>query len=263
MFKSNALMMVLAGLLFTVQSEESTAALNLSSKVVVATDEWPPFRMLNQAQVFEGFDIDLLEEISEISDLQFDVQRYPWARALKQLKNHKVDMMTGLAYTHQRATYINYIPFPYFTCKPAFYMQRSLGKDILSYNDLYQYEIGYVLHSAYFEPFNSDPNIRRDPVATEIQLLKMAERGRLDVFVGTDCQVDYEITKKGLWGKLLKATFQPEKSVELYLGIAVQQDPALAMALGNALIELDKSGKLDQLKNKYFSTTEIQHLLPE
>jgi polar amino acid transport system substrate-binding protein len=229
------------------------------TRITVATDEWPPFRIATKSKAFEGFDIDLLQSIYEITDLTFAVKRYPWARALKQLKQHKVDMMTGLAYTDKRALYINYIPFPYFVCKPAFYMQRSLHKDILSYQDLYQYEIGYVLNSAYFEPFNSDNKIRRDPVSTEIQLLKMAQRGRLDVFIGTDCQVDYEITRQGLWGKLVKATYQPEKSVELYLGVTKQQDTSLAKKLGNALIELHKSGKLEQIKSKYFASYEIQH----
>ncbi|PKG38442.1 substrate-binding periplasmic protein [Psychromonas sp. Urea-02u-13] len=229
------------------------------TRITVATDEWPPFRIATKSKTFEGFDIDLLQSISEITDLTFDVKRYPWARALKQLKQHKVDMMTGLAYTDKRASYINYIPFPYFVCKPAFYMQRSLHKDILSYKDLYQYKIGYVLNSAYFEPFNSDSKIRRDPVSTETQLLKMAQKGRLDVFIGTDCQVDYEITRQGLWGKLVKATYQPEKSVELYLGVAKQKNPTLAMKLSRALTELDKSGKLEQIKNKYFASYEVQH----
>ncbi|WP_193755496.1 transporter substrate-binding domain-containing protein [Psychromonas sp. psych-6C06] len=222
--------------------------------VTVATDEWPPFRIYQQDKTFTGFDIDLLDAISDITDLQFSVKRTPWSRALKKIEHNQVDLMTGLAYTRDRATYIHYVVFPYFTCQPAFYIQKSLKQDILTYQDLYKYKIGYVLNSAYFEPFNSDPAIERHGVVTESQLLKMAEKGRLDLFIGTDCQVDYEITKQKLWGKLKKATFQPDYNVKLYLGLSLQQkDINLSRKIGNALVELDKSGKLQKIKNKYFS----------
>ena len=232
--------------------------LNSGTKITVATDEWPPFRIINKSQAFEGFDIDLLEAISNNTDLTFKVKRYPWARALKHLQHHKVDMMTGLAYTKERALYINYVPFPYFVCKPAFYIQKSLNKDIITYQDLYQYKIGFVLNSAYFEPFNSDKKIRRHAVATEGQLLKMAVKGRLDVFVGTDCQVDYEITKKGLWDTFSKASYQPADSVKLFLGVAMNTNPSVVMKLSHALIELDNSGQLQQIKNKYFKPLETK-----
>ncbi|MCP4320472.1 MAG: amino acid ABC transporter substrate-binding protein [Alteromonadales bacterium] len=256
---SNNLLVICTFILLFFLSGQATANTSKNVTIVVATDEWPPFRIATKENGFEGFDIDLLRAISQITDLEFEVKRYPWARALKQLQHHKVDMMTGLAYTPERALYINYIAFPYFVCKPAFYIQRSLGKDIFTYDDLYQYKIGSVLNSAYFEPFDSDKKIRLHAVATEAQLLNMAERGRFDIFVGTDCQVDYELTKKELWSKLLKTSYQPDQNVKLYLGLAMQEDPSLLAKLGNALIELDKSGELDKIKKQYFSPAEVQH----
>ena len=236
----------------------SSSSLTTKTNIIVATDEWPPFRIASGTKEFKGFDIDLLQAISDITDLTFDVRRYPWSRALKQMQQHKVDMMTGLAYTNKRALYINYIPFPYFTCKPAFYMKKSLDKDILTYEDLYEYEIGYVLNSVYFEPFNSDTKIRRHSVSTEAQLIKMVKRGRLDIFIGTDCQVDYEMTKKGLWDTFIKASYLPSKNIELYLGVTIDKDTSLALKLSNALSKLLKSGKLDEIKNKYFFSNKTQ-----
>jgi polar amino acid transport system substrate-binding protein len=96
----------------SLSSKEALSSSNSAkteTRITVATDEWPPFRIATRSKKFEGFDIDLLQSISEITDLTFAVKRYPWARALKQLKQHKVDMMTGLAYTDKRASYINYI----------------------------------------------------------------------------------------------------------------------------------------------------------
>lgn len=223
-------------------------------QIRVSTDEWPPFRIANKAGTFTGFDIDLLEAISGITDLTFNVHRAPWSRALKQLKHNQINMMTGLAYTDDRALYIDYIEFPYFVCHPAFYIQTALNKEINTYQELYQYKIGYVLNSAYFEPFNSDPKIKKHGVVTENQLLRMAKKGRLDVFIGTDCQVDYEITKQKMWGIFTKVRYAPAESTSLYLGIAKQQNmPDLANKLQSALIELETSGKLQAIKDRYFA----------
>lgn len=239
---------------FALISPESPPELSAKQSINVATDEWPPFRIAHPAGGFTGFDIDLLQAISEITDLQFDIRRAPWSRALRQLEHNQINMMAGLAHTPQRALYIDYIPFPYFECHPAFYIQSALPKEINNYQDLYQYKVGYVLNSAYFEPFDSDTRMSRHGVVTEIQLIKMAKKGRLDVFIGTDCQVDYELSKQKLWGKIRKVSYQPEQKTPLYLGISKQNKiPGLADKLNSALIELQKSGQLQLIKNRYFA----------
>ncbi|WP_026339208.1 substrate-binding periplasmic protein [Psychromonas ossibalaenae] len=225
-----------------------------AKSLVVASDQWPPFRMIDAQGNFSGFDIDILEAVAKLTAVEFKVKRYPWTRALKTMSIGGVDMMTGLAYTKERALYINYVDFPYYSCSPAFYMQKHLHSDIKQYRDLYQYKVGYVLESAYFEPFNSDPKIVRHGVVTETQLLKMAARGRLDVFIGTDCQVDYEITKRGLWSKLKKASFSPAGKVDLFLGVSRRNSSKeLLNMLQVALIELQESGQLKQIAARYFS----------
>ncbi|MCP4325657.1 MAG: amino acid ABC transporter substrate-binding protein, partial [Alteromonadales bacterium] len=224
--------------------------------VSVSTDEWPPFRIANQSGGFSGFDIDLLGAITEITDLQFNVKRTPWARALKQLQYNQVNMMTGLAYTKERALYIDYIEPPYFICHPAFYIQTSLKKKIKTYQELYQYKIGYVLQSAYFEPFDSDPKMRRHGVVTESQLIGMAAKGRIDLFIGSDCHVDYEISQQELWGVLGKVEYQPEQNHALYLGIAKHQNVnGLASKLKSALIDLQRTGRLQAIQDRYFPDT--------
>jgi len=241
---------------FALDGEDKVSRASINQKVSVSTDEWPPFRIANRSGGFTGFDIDLLGAITEITNLQFNVKRTPWSRALKQLQHNQVDMMTGLAYTQDRALYIDYIEPPYFVCQPAFYIQTSLKKEITTYNELYQYKIGYVLQSVYFEPFDSDTKMRRHGVVTESQLIGMAAKGRIELFIGSDCQVDYEISQQELWGVLSKVEYQPEQSNALYLGISKQQNiHGLAKKLSNALIELQRSGQLQVMKNRYFPDT--------
>lgn len=235
----------------------SAAPQNLSASpnLIVATDEWPPFRIGSEDKTFTGFDIDLLDALSKKTGMTFIVKRYPWARALSHMEIGQVDMMVGLAKTPEREQFIDYLLPSYYQCKPAFYTQKNILKPIERYADLQLYRIGYVLDSAYFEPFDSDASLQKHGVPTEIQLLKMAKKGHLAAFIGTDCQVEYEIMKRGLWAMINKAPYQPEQSIALFIGISKRSSHRqLAAQIEQALHELLLSDEFEQIKARYFQS---------
>ncbi|MCE2570190.1 substrate-binding periplasmic protein [Motilimonas eburnea] len=224
--------------------------------LLVATDEWPPFRIADP-NGFTGLDIQLLAALSEKTGIQFQVKRYPWARALSHMEIGQVDMMVGLAKTPARAQYIHYLQPSYYDCNPAFYTTKDIHKPIKNYQDLYYYRIGYVRDSAYFEPFDSDKELLKHSVPTEIQLLKMAQKGHIEVFIGTDCQVEYEISRRGLWLSLARAPYRPQHQVSLYIGFS-KKSPKLTFApqVENALVELLQSEEFEQIKRQYFAPSD-------
>ena len=98
--------------------------------------------------------------------------------------------------------------------------------------------IGYVLESVYFQPFDDDRSLDKVGVSSEQQLLDMLVRGRIDVLVGTDCQVDYSLLDPKLAGRIAKAAYQPEARTELYIGFSrkrLARMPELAAALDELL----------------------------
>ncbi|MCE0557649.1 MULTISPECIES: transporter substrate-binding domain-containing protein [unclassified Motilimonas] len=230
-----------------------------NSSVIVATDEWPPFRIsIDKKGGFTGFDIDLLQALSAKTGIQFNVKRYPWARALSHMEIGQVDMMVGLAKTAEREQFIDYIPTSYYHCRPAFYTQKDIPKPINSYQDLYFYRVGYVLDSAYFEPFDSDDAMVKHGVPTEIQLLRMAKKGHLEVFIGTDCQVEYEINKRGLWQQLSKAAYQPKQDLALYIGFSkLSNHRYLSSKIEQALKELMIEPEFTEIKARYFGREDL------
>ncbi|MFO6422283.1 substrate-binding periplasmic protein [Motilimonas sp. KMU-193] len=225
-----------------------------TAKLIVATDEWPPFRISKPGDGFIGLDIDLLAALSAKTGIQFQVKRYPWARALSHMEIGQVDMMVGLAKTPSREKYIHYLQPSYFDCYPAFYTTKDIHKPINSYQDLYYYRIGYVRDSAYFEPFDSDKELLKHSVPTEIQLLKMAQKGHIEVFIGTDCQVEYEISRQGLWLSLARAPYKPEHQVSLFIGFS-KKSPHLKLAgeIEKALVELLQSEDFEEITRQYFA----------
>lgn len=218
----------------------------------VMTDIWPPFRMQDQAGALYGLDIDLLDQLSERTGLRFEVQRAPWARGLAALQQGKADLMTGLAKTPERERYIHYLPRPYYACAPRFYAAPAQAKALHGYAELAGLKIGYVLESAYFEPFDSDSGLHKQAVNNENQLLEMLVRGRLQTVIGTDCQVDYELRDARWRSQIVKAEYQPTARTDLYIGFSRQRNlQAEYQLLSQALEQLQAEGWINQAAQRY------------
>lgn len=238
------------GLLFACMAPVSSMAKG-GPTLRVATDVWPPFRMLAQDGQFYGLDIDILRRLQARSGVSLEIRRVPWGRALKQMQTGQADLMIGLAKTPERAAFIDYLQPAYYQCRPAFYGKAEAVVGIKRYEDLYGRELGYVLNSAYFSPFDEEAQIDKHGVPTEAQLQRMVERGHLPLMIGTDCQVDYALSKRNA-GALVKADYQPPSPVVLYLGISKRSPhQALGPVLAKALQEMVTSGEIETLAKPY------------
>lgn len=221
-------------------------------ELIIATDSWPPFR-IHKEDSYEGIDFDLWNEVAKRLDVKITFKRYPWSRSLINMKNGTVDAMSGLAKREERALYIDYTTPSYYTCSTVFYTQKGLGETIQTYDDLKKHLIGYVSNSAYFQPFDSDTNLKKRAVTTEAQLLKMLAAGRLKVMIGTDCQVDYDIAQLGLTHKFEKAIFRPNNDVDLYVGISKKSTYSQDISKINETIkEIVEEGLVKEFAKKYY-----------
>ncbi|MGY6039109.1 substrate-binding periplasmic protein [Aeromonas sp. AE23HZ002T15] len=238
------------GLLFACMAPLASMA-NGAPTLTVATDVWPPFRMLAQDGKFYGLDIDILRRLQARSGVSLELKRVPWGRALKQMQTGQADLMIGLAKTPERAVFIDYLQPAYYQCNPAFYGKARAVAGIKDYEDLRGREVGYVLNSAYFAPFDEDLGIDKHGVPTEAQLQRMVERGHLPLMIGTDCQVDYALSRRNA-GALVKADYLPPSPVVLYLGISKRSPHhGLGPVLAKALHEMVISGEIGTLAKPY------------
>lgn len=225
-----------------------------ADNIRAATDEWPPFRISTDTG-FVGLDLDLISEIGQRIQTQIEVIRMPWGRALASMESGAVDIMTGLAYRKERAVYIAYTDTPYYSCETAFYTPASRPAIINRYEDLQDYVVGFVLHSAYFERFDTDQDLQKLGVSKEQILIDMTKRGRLDVMIGTDCQVDYFIKASGLSDKIIKTDYRPGNSVDLFLGVSRQSPWAKRLDELNSVIKsLVDDGTIDDLAKRYYDS---------
>lgn len=230
----------------------SVWAQQASEPLQVVTDYWPPFRMQGVGGQLEGLDIDLLDELQRRTGLRFEVRLQPWARALEDMRRGQADLMTGLARTAEREQYIDYLQPSYHACAPRLYGSPARAADIRAYDQLQGLRIGYVLQSAYFEPFDSDRALTKIGVKNEEQLLQMQLRGRIELMIGTDCQVDFQLRDPMLARQLVKLSYLPPQRTLLFVGLSrASARVAEHDLLAHALQQLLQDGWMERAAQRY------------
>ncbi len=222
-----------------------------------AVDQLPPF-MITRHNVssdagVDGIDWELLQELSFRTGVQIYPLHYPLKRALKELKAGRVDLITSLYKTEKRSQYIGYLSTPYYRCHVRFYALRELAQQIRTYDDLYGKRIGYLRGAEYFPRFDADEGLTRQPVNVVSQLPWKLLRHYDQLFVGTDCQVDYMLREMGLLTEIAPTRYDPGHSLDLYVGYskAAHLDDKLPL-LDRALTQLVAEGWVERMAKTYF-----------
>jgi polar amino acid transport system substrate-binding protein len=223
-------------------------------KIMMVTEEWAPFRMNDASDPsgFSGIDIDLMRYLEKKLDISIEVQRHPWARALEMMKNGSADLITGFAYSDDRTAFVEYVPTPYYSVKPVFFALKGKGAKIKTYQDLYGKKIGQSKNSAYFEPYNSDADLQKMDLTNEVQILQMLVLGRIDLAIGTDPNISWDIAKEGFRGDLEQTTFRPPQKTDLYLAVSKKSSALdLLPRIDSAINQMLADKTIEKIVSKY------------
>lgn len=225
-----------------------------AQELVVVTEEWPPYRIADRSRLsgFAGIDVDVLDALAERLGVTFVIEQHPFARCLELIRTGQADVITGIAYTAERDEYIAYVPTSYSRVQPVFYTQAGRADEFAAYDDLYGATVGYSVNSAYFEPFNSDESLTKVAVSTERQLLQMVALGRLDMTVGTDPNISWDVARYGFRDALEPARFAPDVATPLYLGFSAASPASSLLDEFDAVLrDLLESGAMDEILARY------------
>ncbi|MEE4315054.1 MAG: transporter substrate-binding domain-containing protein [Desulfofustis sp.] len=222
--------------------------------LVMVTEEWPPFRINDDTthSGFRGIDIDIVKQVADRLGVPISIQRHPWARALEMMRNGTADMITGVAHTEEREAFMQYVPVAYCSVRPVFFAQKGKGSLVRSYRDLSGKTIGYSLHSAYFEPFNSDTKLNKRGLSTEQQLLQVLALGRLDLIIGTEPNISYDRARLGYVEETEPTVYQPDETTELFFALSKKSGSIrYAGALAQVLQDLLTDGTVAAILEQY------------
>jgi len=142
----------------------------------------PPSMILNN-NGHSGSTVDIAKIIAERFGARLEIHECPRARCLSSLKGGKIDLMGGVFKTDDREEHMHFLEPPYTVIEPlVFYFQKGKGQNIKKYEDLLGLNIGVIIGVSYFEPFDSDSQLRKHGVSTLLQLIRMLSAGRIDAF---------------------------------------------------------------------------------
>lgn len=91
----------------------------------VAAFPYYPAIFQNQDGEVEGFYVDMLSEIAEKENLQFDYVFGPWHEGMEKIRTGDVDLLTSVAFTEDRAAFLDYGRFPLLTVWGELYVREE------------------------------------------------------------------------------------------------------------------------------------------
>lgn len=90
----------------------------------LATAELPPYVFLDQEKNPQGIFIDWLKEVEQNTTLKINVYVLPWARALSEVENNRIDALMPALMSEQRKQFLVYPQQPFFSFSDSVLIKR-------------------------------------------------------------------------------------------------------------------------------------------
>ncbi|MFC3096105.1 substrate-binding periplasmic protein [Alteromonas sediminis] len=226
-------------------------------QVVFADSPYPPYVLgeIGNEKPFGGTAVDLVRQLfDELPDYQASFQLMPWKRVLRSLQEGSVDGVTMVAYTQERATYLDFSAALVEYQLALFYSKEAFpnGFEWETLSDLSEFNIGVV------EGYLSDSKMHEfveqgAPLTllrlsgTEDQLFGMLMRGRVDLICFKLGSGKTLLRQKG-WNDMIQPNAKPVYQGSYHLGFSkAMQHQALMEKLDAYINAWQETGKLQAI----------------
>lgn len=121
-------------------------------RVRLVCDIWPPYQ-LKADSVITGMSVEIVQAVyKRLGYDEFEIQAYPWMRAMDAVRFAEADALLSANYTEERSRYLSYPEEPLF--ESPWIVWTKAGSSILTMEDLKGKKVGVVLGYSYTEEFN-------------------------------------------------------------------------------------------------------------
>ena len=222
-----------------------------AEEYVVALNHAPPYRIIETSdggKRFSGFYVDFIREVARRLKFSLKFKEVPFRRALALMERGTADIMVGPNRTAEREKYMLYLDEKLSREAKSFYV-RPDAPDIVSYDGLASKRIGVLRGSIYFDRFDQDARLTKEPVAHYSTALKMLSGHRLEVVIAPEQLADYLVRQLNL--DLKKVSFRSPGRPS-YIAISRKSSLAkLKIKLESALRNMKADGTIDLLIKSY------------
>ncbi|TYC57337.1 amino acid ABC transporter substrate-binding protein [Marinobacter sp. BW6] len=182
--------------------------------ITLRWDDDPPYFMLKEDEVV-GIDADLAREAMERLGCSLSLQKLPWARALRELRDGRVDMLSGAYRTPEREQYAHYSEVVGLVSPNILFVRRSdkarfdfSGLRVLLESD---FRLGAQINVSYSDEYSAlvqNPDYEKNIqyLSRRESLWRMLARNRIDGVVASRLTGLYEIKELGLSGAIVPSS---------------------------------------------------------
>lgn len=206
--------------------------------VIVALSNAPPYRVVEGKKV-SGFYVDILEAVGEQLSWEIEYQVVPFARALRNMKLGRADVMLGPRRTPQREEYMDF-SIPAFPPENIVIVYKNAANQVSSVGELGDKTIGVLRGSSYLEALDRDGRLSREEEKDYETLLRMLDRGHLDLVLIPELVSENLQRAMKLDFKRAELTMPGEVSY-----IAISRKSPLMAQIGNIQAALDAFKKTE------------------
>ncbi|AXS84065.1 MULTISPECIES: ABC transporter substrate-binding protein [Marinobacter] len=225
------------------QGTETVEALT----VTVGASHAPPYRIIENGER-TGLYVEIFEEIADRLGWKVHYREAPFRRVLRMVQQGAVDVMLGPLETEERAELMELVT-PAFPPERRLFFYLHKEHRIERYSDLYGRAIGVLEGASYFRRFDTDENLLKEPAPRYENLMRMMQKGRVDVVIAPELAGLYVIDKLDIKADISPFFVPGERS---YIAVA-KNSPVLQYAddIRAALKLIEMEGIHEDLVLKY------------
>lgn len=193
-------------------------------KLLIGTDDWPPYEFLEGVkgnEYISGFSTEVILSVlcKMKTGINGRIEQFPWARGEKMVINGDIDMLYTAATSDERAKITHYPSESLIESAWSFFIRSEDARNIKyeNFEDLKEKRIGVVRAYVYTPElwnFMKD-NKNYEEVTGDEQNINKLKYKRVDVIVMDLWNGLYLIKKLGLEGKIIPLE-KPIKKISLY-----------------------------------------------
>jgi ABC-type amino acid transport substrate-binding protein len=220
--------------------------------IIVGTEaDYPPYSFSQNGQP-TGFNVELTQAIAEVMGLDVEIRLGPWAEMRQSLEDRKIQVVSGMAYSEERAQRVDFSP-PYTIIQHAVFARRD-SPAISSVEELRGKEL-IVMRGDIMHDYVQQDNLTSKVVVVDTQAaaLRLLASG----------QHDYALVAKlpGLyWVRELKltnvVTVGPALRESRYSYAVPKGDEALLSRFSEGLAILKQNGRYQEIYDKWLGVLE-------
>lgn len=157
-----------------------TAVSRADERMTVAFESFPPYEYMKDG-VAVGANVEVIREACRRMDVTPHFMQLPWRRALLELREGGVDVLSSGFRTMEREVYTLYPKHPLARERVVVVGRSGEGVRVGSLNDLRGLRVGVVRQHSYGQEFDSMRGLDKDYSTDVVAQLRKLSRGRTDV----------------------------------------------------------------------------------